>query len=79
MTFGISFVTLVNYDARYIALAYRLPEIVSVILTFALIFLIPVTVFRSKIVKPIPKSWSFFKRILPLLEGPLVVVNLFTF
>lgn len=79
MTFGISLVTLVNQDARQISLIYSLPRIMSVILTFALIFLIPVTLFRNKIASPPPQNWSFLRKASTILEGPMVIVNLFTF
>jgi hypothetical protein len=79
MTFGISIVTLVNRDAQQISLIYSLPDILSVLLTVALIFLVPISVYRTKIVKPWPKEWSFFRKALTFLEGPLVIINLFTF
>ncbi len=80
MTFGVSLLTLVNQDARQINLVYTLPNIMSLILTITLIFLIPVTILRSKIVKPMPEEWNIFKKIfLTLIEGPMVIINLLTF
>lgn len=80
MTFGVSLLTLVNQDARQISLVYTLPDIMSVILTITLVFLIPVTILRSKIVKPMPPEWNIFKKtFLTLIEGPMVIINLLTF
>ena len=80
MTFGVSLLTLVNQNARQISLVYTLPNIMSTILTITLVFLIPVTFLRSKIVKPMPKKWNIFRRLLvTIVDGPLVIINLLTF
>jgi hypothetical protein len=79
MTFGIPIITLINPFARQTYSVYSLPDTISLLLTIALIMLVPITFFRSKIVKPIPAEWPFWKKIMVLLEGPMVVVNLFTF
>jgi hypothetical protein len=79
MTFGIPLITLVNKEARQSISVYSLPEMISVILTIALIMLIPVTIFRSRIIKPVPESWPFWRKFLVIFEGPMVVINLFTF
>ena len=80
MTFGISLMTLVNQDAKQINLTYTLPNIMSAILTITLIFLVPVTILRSKIVTPMPKNWPFYKKLFyNIVEGPLIIINLLTF
>jgi len=79
ITFGFAILTLVNENVKQTAIAYRLPDITSLILTIGLIFLIPSTFLRQKFVTPIPKEWSFFRKFLTYLEGPLVILNLLTF
>lgn len=80
MTFGVSLLTLVNKDAKQINLVYTLPNIMSIILTITLIFLVPVGILRKKIIKPMPEEWSTFRKVfLQLIEGPLIIINLLTF
>ncbi|HXK52854.1 hypothetical protein H6802_00500 [Candidatus Nomurabacteria bacterium] len=79
MTFGLTLLTLVNPRAAQASFSYTLPDVVSFLLTVALVFFVPLTVFRSRIVKPIPKDWPLWRRLLVLFEGPMVVINLFTF
>jgi hypothetical protein len=79
MTFGIPIITIVNPVARQTISVYSLPDAMSVILSLALVMLIPITIFRTKIIKPYPAGRPFWRRFLMLFEGPLVVVNLFTF
>lgn len=79
ITFGFGILTLVNQGVRQTTIAYRLPDITSTTLTIGLIFLIPSTLLRQKIVIPFPKNWSLIRKALALLEGPLVILNLLTF
>ena len=79
ITFGFGMVTLVNPYVKQSNFAYSLPNLMSIILTITLIFLIPGTYFRHKFTKPIPKNWSLWRRFLVLLEGPLIILNLLTF
>ncbi|MBI2414712.1 glycosyltransferase family 2 protein [candidate division WWE3 bacterium] len=80
MTFGISILTKVNQDARQISLVYTLPNLISTILTFTLIFFVPITILRAKLVKPMPKEWFFLKKVFfTLVEGPMVIINMLTF
>ncbi len=79
MTFGITIVTLVNRDSQQINLIYSLPSVLSVVLTATMVLILPLTILRLKIVKPWPQNWSILKKLLSLMEGPLVVINLFTY
>ena len=79
ITFGFSLVTLVNPYVKQSNFAYSLPNIMSQILTVTLIFIIPATVYRFKLVSPMPKSWHWWRKIPVLLEGPLIMINLLTY
>lgn len=79
ITFGFGLLTLVNPYVKQSNFAYSLPDIMSVILTITLIFLIPGTYYRTKLSKPVPKNWSLLRKFLILLEGPLIILNLLTF
>jgi len=79
ITFGFGLVTLVNPYVKQSSFAYSLPNIMSVILTITLIFLIPGTFYRMKLVRPVPDKWPFYRRILAFLEGPLIMLNLLTY
>lgn len=79
LSFGFPLLLLVNPRLRITALGYNLPRLTGYILTFALVFLLPATVIREKIVKGKPKEWSWWKKALTYLEGPLVIVNLLTY
>ncbi len=79
MTFGISLATLINPHARQLNLVYSLPNLMSMILTFTMFLLIPVTYYRLALIKPMPKNWNILKKFLVFMEGPLVIVNLFTY
>lgn len=79
ITFGFGLLTLVNPDVKQSNFAYALPNMVSVILTVTLIFLIPAMIYRSKMTPPIPKHWPLWKKGLVLIEGVLVIFNLLTF
>lgn len=79
LTFGFALLTLVNPSVKQSSFAYSLPDTMSLILTFTLVFLLPPTYYRSKLTPPMPKEWSIWKRILINFEGLLVVGNLLTF
>lgn len=79
LTFGFPMLLLLNPTLRATSLGHNLPRLTGQILTFALIFLLPATVIREKIVKGKPKEWSWWKKALTYLEGPLVIVNLLTY
>lgn len=79
LTFGFAILTLVNPAVKQSSFAYSLPDAMSWILTFTMIFLIPPTYYRAKMTPPMPKEWSLFKRILMNLEGVAVIINLLTF
>jgi hypothetical protein len=79
ITFGFGLVTLVNPLVKQSSFAYSLPDIMSVILTITLVFLLPGTYYRMKLVKPVPKDWPFWKKVVSLLEGPLIMLNLLTY
>jgi glycosyltransferase involved in cell wall biosynthesis len=79
ITFGFGLVTLVNPLVKQSSFAYSLPDIMSVILTLTLVFLIPGTFYRMKLVKPVPQDWPFWKKVITFLEGPLIMLNLLTY
>jgi hypothetical protein len=79
MTFGIRIITLVNPLSRQSISVYSLPSTISLLLTVAMVMLVPLTIYRTKLVKEMPKDWPFWRKIFILLEGPMVVVNLFTY
>lgn len=79
ITFGFGLLTLVNPDVKQSSFAYVLPDIMSVILTVTLIFLIPAVIYRAKLTPPMPKEWSIFRRLRAFSEGFLVIFNLLTF
>jgi len=79
ITFGFGLVTLVNPLVKQSSFAYSLPDIMSVILTLTLVFLLPGTYYRIKLVKPVPKEWPFWKKVIAFLEGPLIMLNLLTY
>ena len=79
ITFGFGLVTLVNPYVKQSNFAYSLPDIMSIILTITLIFLIPGTYYRKKMVKPYPSDWPLWRKMLTFLEGPLIMLNLLTY
>jgi len=79
ITFGFGLVTLVNPLVKQSSFAYSLPDIMSVILTLTLVFLLPGTYYRIKLVKPMPQNWPFWKKVMAFLEGPLIMLNLLTY
>lgn len=79
ITFGYALLALVSETIRQTAIGYRLPEVISFVLTFGLIFILPSSIYRQKIIKPMPKGWPLWKKTLAWLEGPLVILNLLTF
>jgi len=79
ITFGFGIVTIVNPDVKQTTFAYSLPDVMSSILTVAMVFIIPATYYRFKLASPMPKKWPFYRKFLGLLEGPLVILNMLTF
>ena len=79
ITFGFALLTLVNPAVKQSSFAYSLPDAMSWILTFTLIFLIPPTYYRARLTPPVPKEWPWWRKILINLEGMGVMINLLTF
>lgn len=79
ITFGFGLLTLVNPNVKQSSFAYLLPDIMSIILTVTLIFLVPAAYYRSKLTPDIPKNWPFWKKTLIFAEGFVVIINLLTF
>jgi hypothetical protein len=79
ITFGFSLVTMVNPYVKQSNFAYSLPDIMSVILTITLVFMLPVTYYKFKLTKPMPKNWSIFRKFLILFDTPLIIFNLLTY
>ncbi len=79
ITFGFSIVTLVNPYVKQTNFAYSLPNIMSALLTFNLVFFLPTTYYRLKLASPMPKEWNIFQKLLRAFEGPMVIINMLTF
>lgn len=79
LTFGFAIATFINPYFRQTTYAYTVPNIVSVILTITLLFLIPGMYLRAKMAKPMPETWPLWRKMLAFLEGPLVLFNLLTY
>ena len=79
ITFGFTTLTLINPNVNQSSFAYLLPNIMSVILTFTLIFLVPAAYYRSKLTPEIPKEWPVWRKLVLFAEAFLVIFNLLTF
>lgn len=79
ITFGFALLTLVNPNVKQTNFAYSVPKIMSMILTVTLVFFVPTTLIRFKMVKPWPKNWSILRKFMAILEAPMVMINLLTF
>jgi hypothetical protein len=79
ITFGFGILTFANPNVKQATFAYSLPDIMSAILTITLIFFLPITIIRFKVVKPMPEQWPFWRKFLAVLESPLVIVNMLSF
>lgn len=79
ITFGFGILTLVNPNVKQSSFAYQLPNIMSLILTSTLIFLIPATYYRYKLAPEVPKNWSLLKKFAVFMESFLIMINLLTF
>jgi len=79
INFGFAIVTLVNPYVKQSSFAYSLPDLISVIMTITLIFLLPATFLRLSIAPKMPEKWGIFRKSLSYLEGFAVVINLLTF
>ncbi len=78
-TFGFALLTLVSKTIKHSAAVYRLPQIISIVLSAALVLIIPVTYFRLKMAKEMPRQWPIWRKALIYLEGPLIMINLLTY
>ncbi len=79
-TFGFVLLTFINENIKQANYAYAVPKLNSILLTITMLGTIPVFYIRLKIKKPMPKTWSLFKKILiVLIEIPALYINLLTF
>jgi len=79
ITFGFGLFTLFNEAARQSALTYTVPDITGWVLTGAVFFLLPITIYREKLIIKKPASWPWWKKLWTYIEGPLVILNLLTY
>ena len=79
VTFGFLLLAFANPAIRQTSWGYRLPKITGLILTSAFILLLPLTILRAKITRPMPENWPIWKKVWAYLEGPLVIINLLTY
>jgi hypothetical protein len=79
ITFGFYILTAVNKYVKQSNFAYSLPYSVSIMLSAIVFLIIPITYIKIKIVGGIPKNLPLYRKVMFLLEGPLIVINLLTF
>lgn len=79
ITFGFNVMSLINPYVRQTNFAYSLPDLMSMIMTATLVCLIPGTIVRLRIVKPMPENWPYWKKFTAILESPAIILNLLTF
>ncbi len=78
LSFGVFIVTLLDPTYKYTAFAYNLPNVISYVLTVAMLTNIWIVILRRK-VTPIPKNWPWWRNILDMLETYLISINMLTF
>lgn len=80
LTFGIPIILFINRDLDDLVISHTIPQTVSRIMTFSVMFLIPTTYYKMKLTPPRPKGmskkkyWALF-----LLEAPLNIVVILSF
>jgi len=79
VTFGFYILTATNKYVKQSNFAYSLPYAISIMLSSILVLIVPITMLKIKIVGGIPKSLPWWRKIMFLMEGPLIVINLLTF
>lgn len=80
LTFGFIILTFVNENIRQANYAYAIPKINSLLLTVTLIGLIPLFFVRLKIKKPMPKEWSWYRKIFTVVADlPAIYITYLTF
>ncbi|MBP8961105.1 glycosyltransferase family 2 protein [Patescibacteria group bacterium] len=79
ITFGFGILTFANPDVKQATFAYSFPQATSIILTATLVFFIPITLLRFKIVRPMPEEWPYWRKFLAVMEGPMVIFNMMSF
>lgn len=78
ITFGFSIVSYINVQFGNTATIYGLPKIISAFLSGGMFMFIPLAIVRWKVYTP-PKKWPMWRRLLTIIEGPLVIIDLLTF
>lgn len=79
VTFGFYILTATNRYVKQSNFAYSLPYSISIMLSAILVLIVPITILKTKIVGGIPRSLPWWRKIMYLMEGPLIVINLLTF
>lgn len=79
ITFGFAVLTAINPTVKQTNFAYSLPDLISVIMTMTLIFLLPGAIIRHKMVAKMPEHWPLWKKLLAFMEAPIVILNLLTY
>lgn len=79
ITFGFLIFTAVNPKVSQMTIGHQVPILTGKLLTAAILLLVPLTLFRDKLVAPKPKHWPWWKKALTYLEGLLVILNLLTY
>lgn len=74
ISFTLPLLNIISPEYNYSSYSYNLPKMISYILT-ALMFINFCTVFIRRKITPIPKNWSFLRKLLDLLENFLITVG----
>ena len=80
LTFGFLMLTFVNENVKQANYAYAIPKINSLLLSIALLGLLPLFFVRLKLKKPMPKSWPWYKKFfISLISLPALYLTYLTF
>jgi len=79
MTFGIPLIALFNRDFGLLGIAHVLPRVISYMLTFSLIFLIPSRIVLERLYGPPPKEKGRLFYIWHYFEQLLLAISMLTF
>lgn len=80
LTFALPIVLLLNPQLSEYAFWYRAPQVISAIMSVAIIFLIPNTIYKAILAPKKPANWSWWRYFLILIiEAPLNLIVLFIY
>lgn len=80
LTFALPIILFLNPQLSEFTFWYGAPQTISTVMSIAIIFLVPNTVYKALVAPPKPASWSWAKYFLILIiEAPLNLVVLFVY